>query len=174
MAKLTHHVTGSSVYPLFLYTSQWAWRTLWYIALLCCKFMSFLFVYFTGSPNCPTINTTVDSTSLTVSIQKTQMTRLPEWYSVQVLPCNESTGIVVYNSTLKDPALVHVASLEPDTVYNISVIPCNMAGCNESCDIHSVQTESDTAGTTGEMDRMHNTYIAIVTNRLRCVQIMMI
>ena len=119
--------------------------------LICCKFLSFLFVYFTGSPNCPAINTTVDSTSLTVSIQKTQMTRLPEWYSVKVLPCNESMGIILYNSTLKDPALFHVASLEPDTVYNISVIPCNMAGCNKSCDIHSVQTESDTAGATGEM-----------------------
>ena len=79
---------------------------------------------------------------------------LPELYSVEVTSYNESIATVVSNSTLKDPALFHVAPLEPDTVYNISVIPCNMAGCNESCDIHSVQTEStETAGTTGEMRR---------------------
>ena len=53
-------------------------------------------------------------------------------------------GIVVYNSTFKSPASFHVTSLEPGTVYNISAIPCNMAGCNESCDVHSVQTESET------------------------------
>ena len=119
------------------------------LCYICCKFLSFLFVHFTGSPNCPTINTTVDSTSLTVSIQKTQMTRLTEWYSVQVLPCNDSMG-TAYNSTLKDPALFHVASLQPDTVYNIFVIPCNMAECNESCEVHFVQIESDTAGATGD------------------------
>ena len=115
--------------------------------LLCCKFLPFLFVYFTGSPNCPTIKTTVNSTSLTASIQKAQMTWLPEQYSVEVLSCNESIGIKVYNSTLKDPASFHVTSLEPDTVYNISFIPCNMAGCNELCDIHSVQTESEASET---------------------------
>ena len=76
-------------------------------------------------------------------MQKAQMTWLPEWYSAKVLSCNESIGIIVYNSTLKGSASFHVAPLEPDTVYNISVIPCNMAGCNESCDIHSVQTESE-------------------------------
>ena len=46
----------------------------------------------------------------------------------------------VYNSTLKATASFNVTPLQPSTVYNISVIPCNMAGCNESCDIHSVQT----------------------------------
>ena len=76
------------------------------------------------------------------------MTWLPEQYSVEVFSCNESIGIKVYNSTLQDPASFHVTSLEPDTVYNISVIPCNMAGCNESRDINSVQTESE-AGETG-------------------------
>ena len=107
-------------------------------------------IHFTGSPNCPTINTTVNSTSLTVSLQKMQMTRLPVWYNVSVISYNESIGIVVYNSTLKDPASFHVASLEPGTVYNISVIPCNMADCNKSCNVYSVQTESET-GTRGEM-----------------------
>ena len=76
---------------------------------------------------------------------------LPEWYSVQVISYSGSIAVIVYNSTLKGPASFHVAPLEPDTVYNISVIPCNMAGCNESCDAYSVQTESETASTRGEM-----------------------
>ena len=150
MAKLTHHVTGEECIPSISVHFTVNLENTVILCYICCKLLSFLFVHCTGSPNCPTINTTVDSTSLTVSISKTQMTRLPEWYSVQVLPCNESMGIA-YNSTLKDPALFHVTSLEPDTVYNISVIPCNMVGCNESCKVHSVQTESDTAGATGEM-----------------------
>ena len=47
--------------------------------------------------------------------------------------------MVKYNSTLTG-SVFEVTSLEPDSVYNITVIPCNMAGCNESCDVHSVQT----------------------------------
>ena len=46
------------------------------------------------------------------------------------------------NSSLNGSASFEVTSLEPDTVYNITVIPCNMVGCNESCDVHSVQTKS--------------------------------
>ena len=105
----------------------------------------FLFLYtrITGSPNCPTVNTAVTTSSLTVLIQNSQMTWLPEWYCVQVNSYNESIAIT-YNSTLKGTTSFEVTSLEPDTVYNISVIPCNMAGCNESCDVHSsVQTESE-------------------------------
>ena len=85
------------------------------------------------------------------------MTLLPEWYSVEVISYNESIDLIVYNATLKGvKASFDVTLLEPDTVYNISVIPCNMAGCNESCDIHSIQTEStETAGTRGEMDWVH-------------------
>ena len=70
------------------------------------------------------------------------MTWLPEWYCVQVISYNESIAIT-YNSTSKDTTSFEVTSLEPDTVYNITVIPCNMARCNESCDVHSVQTESE-------------------------------
>ena len=117
----------------------------------------YILIRFTGPPNCPTVNTTSNTASLTASIQTFAMTLLPEWYSVEVISYNESLDLIVYNATLKGiKASFHVAPLEPDTVYNISVIPCNMAGCNESCDIHSVQTESDeTAGTRGEMDWVH-------------------
>ena len=100
-------------------------------------------VHFTGSPNCPTVRTTVNTTSFTVSIQKSQIMWLPEWYCVKAVSDSGSIAIVVYNSTLKDTTSFEVTSLEPDTVYNISVIPCNMAGCNESCDVHVVQTESE-------------------------------
>ena len=80
--------------------------------------------------------------SLAVSIHKSLSIRwLPEWFNVEV--SSHSIGPKVYNFTLKylDPESFEVTSLEPDTVYNISVIPCNMAGCNESCNVHSVQTE---------------------------------
>ena len=66
---------------------------------------------------------------------------LPEWYCVKAVSYNGSIAIVAYNSTLKGIASFEATSLEP--VYNITVTPCNMAGCNESCDVHSVQTESE-------------------------------
>ena len=54
---------------------------------------------------------------------------------------------MVYESTLKDPASFEVTPIQPDTVYKISVTPCNMVGCNESCDVHSVQTtQTDNEG----------------------------
>ena len=109
------------------------------------------FAHSTGSPNCPTVHTTVTTTSLTVTIQKALMRWLPEWYCVKAISYNGS--IAVYNSTLKDTATVNVTSLQPGTVYNISVIPCNMAGCNGACDVYSIQTEFDT-GMEGEIDRM--------------------
>ena len=76
---------------------------------------------------------------------------LPELYSVWIISYNGSIASIVCNSTLKDTTSFEVTSLEPDTVYNITVIPCNMAGCNESCDVHSVQTDSDTSIVGGEM-----------------------
>ena len=97
------------------------------------------------------VHATINTTSLAASIQKSSIAWLPELYSVEVIFYNQSIAVIVYNATLKGPASFIVISLEPDTVYNISVIPCNMAGCNESCDAHSVQAESETAGTRGEM-----------------------
>ena len=103
-----------------------------------------------GSPNCPTVNTTVNTMSLAVSIHKSLSIRwLPEWYYVEVSSHDIGPEAMVYNSTLKDTASFEATSLQPDTVYNISVIPCNMAGCNESCDVHSVQTTQ--TGNEGEM-----------------------
>ena len=108
-------------------------------------------INFTGSPNCPKVHTTVSTTSLTVSIQKLQVTLLPEWYCVQIISNNGSIANIVCNSTLNGSTSFEVTSLEPDTVYNITVIPCNMVGCNESCDVLSVQTDSDTSIERGEM-----------------------
>ena len=108
-------------------------------------------IHFAGLPNCPIINATMDDTLLNVAIQKLQMKWLPEWYCVQVTSYNESIASIVCNSTLKGTSIFEVTSLEPDTGYNITVIPCNMAGCNGSCDVHSVQTKSDTSIAAGEM-----------------------
>ena len=74
---------------------------------------------------------------------------LPEWYCVKAVSYNGSIASIVCNSTLKGTVSFEVTSLEPDTVYNISVTPCNMAGCNESCDVHSVQTKSGGSGGIG-------------------------
>ena len=107
-------------------------------------------IHFPGSPSCPTVNTTVNAVSLTVSIQKSPMMWLPEWYYAEVSTYFNGSIAEVYNSTLKGAAPFDLTPLQPGTVYNISVIPCNMAGCNWSCDIHSVQTGFDT-GMGGEM-----------------------
>ena len=96
-----------------------------------------------SAPNCPTVRTTVNATALTVSIQKVRMMWLPEWYYVKAVFYNGSIACIVHNSTLKGTTSFEVTPIQPDTVYNITVIPCNMAGCNKSCDVHSVQTESE-------------------------------
>ena len=80
------------------------------------------------------------------------MTWLPEWYCVKAVSHNGSIASIVGNSTLKGIASFEVTPIQPGTVYNISVTPCNMAGCNDSCDVHSVQTDSDTSIAGGEMD----------------------
>ena len=115
----------------------------------------------TDSPNCPAVHITVSTTSLTASIQKLQMTWLPEWYSVQAASYNGSIASIVHSSAQNGTASHEVTSLEPDTVYNITVIPCNMAGCNESCDVHSVQTKSGGSGgieVEGEMSQFAHNY----------------
>ena len=85
------------------------------------------------------------------------MTWLPKWYCVKAVSYNGSIDSIVGNSTLNGSVSFEVTSLEPDTVYNITVIPCNMAGCNESCDVHSVETESETSIVEGEMGEVsHN------------------
>ena len=118
------------------------------------KSISVVPVHFTGLPNCPTVHTTVNTTSLTVSIQKSQMTWLPEWYCVKAVSYNGSITSIVCNSTLNSFTSFEMTPLQPDTVYNITVIPCNMAGCNESCDVHSVLTESEMS-TEGETSKQN-------------------
>ena len=120
-----------------------------------------ILMHFTGSPNCPTVHTTVSTTSLAVSVQKLQVTWLPEWYCVQVISYNESIASIVHSSTLNGSTSFEVTPIQPDTVYNITVIPCNMAGCNESCDVHSVQTESDMS-TEGEMSKQNAPLYALL------------
>ena len=120
-----------------------------------------LYMHFTGSPNCPTIYTAINTTTFAVLIQKLQMTWLPEKYSVQVISSKQSIASIVHSSTLNGSTSFEVTSLQPDTVYNISVIPCNMAGCNESCDVHSVQTESEMS-TEGEMSKQNAPLYALL------------
>ena len=136
----------------------WLLLKLIYYTVMVLNIYSVVPVHFTGSPNCPTVRTTVNTTSLTVSIQKSQMMWLPEWYCVEVISYNGTIASIVCNSTLKGTTSFEVTSLEPDTVYNITVTPCNMAGCNDSCDVHSVQNESETSveeGEMGEAARIH-------------------
>ena len=97
-------------------------------------------IHFTGSPNCPTVHTTSNAELFAVLIKRSLMMWLPEWYYVEVSSYFNGSIAEVYNSTLKGSASFNVTSLQPGTVYNISVIPCNMAGCNVSCDVYSVQT----------------------------------
>ena len=114
----------------------------------------------TGSPNCPRVNTTVKTTSMAVSIHKSPWRWLPEWYHVEVSSHFNGSIAIDYNSTLKGSTSFEVTSLEPDTVYHISILPCNMAGCNESCDVHSVQTDSDSSNVGDEMGEFAHSYIS--------------
>ena len=111
-------------------------------------------MHFTGSPNCPTVHTTINTTMFTVLIQKFQMTWLRETYSVHVISSKQSIASIVHSSTLKGSTSFEVTPIQPDTVYNITVTPCNMAGCNKSCDVHSVQTESEMS-TEGETSKQN-------------------
>ena len=86
---------------------------------------------------------------MAVTIHKSLWRWLPEWYHVEVSSDSIGSKAMVYNFILKDTASFEVTPIRPDTVYNITVIPCNMAGCNGSCDVHSVQTTQ--TGNEGEM-----------------------
>ena len=134
-----------------------------------CMFL-FLYTCIAGSPNCLTVNTTVTTSSLTVSIQNSQMMWLRKRYCAQVISYNGSIAITVYNSTLKDTTSFEVTSLEPDTVYNISVTPCNIAGCNESCDVHSTQTESEMS-IEGEMSKQNVPLYTLLNQFARMVHL---
>ena len=100
----------------------------------------------TGSPNCPNTqirNITEDS--LVVSVQRLHRMWLPVCYRVKVTFYNLSV-VTAHNVSFSGDGSVPVTSLQPGTVYNISVTPCNKAGCNESCDMYSVQTAAVPTG----------------------------
>ena len=77
--------------------------------------------------------------SLAISIQQLHKTWLTVCYNVEVTLYNMSI-VTMHNSTITSDGFVEIESLQPGTVYNISVTPCNMAGCNKSCDMYSMQT----------------------------------
>ena len=60
------------------------------------------------------------------------MSRLRTFYNLSV--------VTAHNWSFSGDGSVSVTSLQPDAVYNISITLCNMAGCNKSCDMYSVQT----------------------------------
>ena len=112
----------------------------------------------TGSPNCPNTqirNITEDS--LVVTVQQLHRMWLPVCYHVKVTSYNMSV-VTAHNWNCSGDGSVPVTSLQPGTVYTISVTPCNMAGCNKSCDIHSVPTAAIPTGG-GEYGMQNCVYI---------------
>ena len=100
----------------------------------------------TGSPNCPNTQIrNIREDSLVISVQQLHGMWLPVRYHVEVTFYNMSV-VTAHNSSSSRDESVPVTPLQPGTVYNISVTPCNMAGCNKSCDIHSVQTATVPTG----------------------------
>ena len=83
--------------------------------------------------------------SLAVAIQELHKTWLTVCYNVEVTSTNMSI-VTMHNSTITSDGFVEVTSLQSGTVYNIAVTPCNMAGCNKSCDMYSVQTAAVPTG----------------------------
>ena len=100
----------------------------------------------TGSPNCPNTQIRdITEDSLVVSVQQLHWMWLPVCYHVKVTFYNLSV-VTAHNLSSSGDGSVSVTSLQPGTVYNISVTPCNMAGCYEACEIHSVQTAAVPTG----------------------------
>ena len=95
---------------------------------------------YTGYPNCPNTQIRdITEDTLVVSVQQLHRMWLPVRYHVKVTSYNMSV-VTAHNSSSSGDESVPVTKLQPDTAYNISFTPCNMAGCNESCDMYSVQT----------------------------------
>ena len=77
-------------------------------SVLCHMYNSLLSYALTGSPNCPTVNTTVNTESLAVSIHKSLWRWLPEWYHVEVSSHFNGSIAIVYNSTLNGSTSHHL------------------------------------------------------------------
>ena len=75
--------------------------------------MCILLLPLIGSPNCPTVNTTVNTASLAVSIHKSLSMEVAArvWFNVEVSSHSMGPKAMVYYSTLKDPASFEVTSL---------------------------------------------------------------
>ena len=114
----------------------------------------------TGSPNCPNTQVKdITEDSLVVSVQQIHRMWLPVCYHVKVTFYNMSV-VTAHDWNCSGDGSVPVTSLQPGKVYNISVTPCNMAGCNESCNIQSVQTTAVPTG--GGEYGMRNCAVVII------------
>ena len=120
------------------------------------------FLFSVGSPNCPSIQPNFAKVdSLSVLVQQSHKTWFKVYYNVEVTSTNMSI-VTLHNSTITSDGFVKVKSLQPDTVYNIAVTPCNMAGCNESCDMYSVQTNAVPTGDGVYGMQSHGVVVVIV------------
>ena len=105
---------------------------------------------------------------MAVLVQQLQKTWLNVCYNVEVTSTNMSI-VTTHNSTITSDGFVEVKSLQPGTVYNISVTPCNMAGCNKSCDMYSVQTNAVPTGG-GEYDMQNHAAVMIILHSvIQCI-----
>ena len=115
----------------------------------------------TGSPNCPNTQIRhITEDSLVVSVQQLHRMWLPVCYHVKVTFYNMSV-VTAHNLSSSDDGSVPVTSLQPGTVYNISVTPCNMVRCNEACKIQSVQTATVPTGG-GEYGMQSQQHVAVM------------
>ena len=73
--------------------------------------------------------------------------------------------VTAHNWSFSGDGSVPVTSLQPGTVYNISVTPCNMAGCNESCNIQSVETAVVPTGG-GEYGMQNHAVVIIILHNV--------
>ena len=102
--------------------------------------------------------------SLAVSVQQSHKTWLTVCYNVEVTSTNMSI-VMMHNSTITSDGFVEVKSLQSGTLYNISVTPCNMAGCNTSCDMYSEQTDAVPTGG-GEYGMQNHGVVVVIVHSL--------
>ena len=101
---------------------------------------------------------------MAVSVQQSHKTWLTVCYNVEVTSTNMSI-VMVHNSTITSDGFVEVKSLQSGTVYSISVTPCNMVGCNRSCDMYSVQTAAVPTGG-GEYGMQNHAAVMIILHSM--------
>ena len=125
-----------------------------------------VFLYI-GSPNCANTQIRdITEDSFVVSVQQLHRMWLPVCYHVKVTFYNMSV-VAAHNWSFSGDGSVPVTSLQPGKVYNISVTPCNMAGCTKSCNIQSVQTTAVPTGG-GEYGMQNHAVVIIMLHKLTC------